>query len=176
MEEYKIINWLIQIAEKTEIVTWLIDKTKIIIDDKLIELRKLKNVFGNFDTFINNQEIEGGDLWVISNFSKFDKIINPNSIISKWCIIGKLGYFNFIKTYFKYVWKYFYKRKDLNIVHRTYMSFKKANQNVCRFKIGIDVNKYFNEKTKFDKQIKELFDDKNIDRIYIYSYKEIEQP
>lgn len=171
MEEYKIINWLIQIAEKTEIINWLIDKTKIIIDNKLIELHKLINVFGNYETFINNQTEEGNDLWIINNYSKFDKVINPNKVLSNWCIIGKLGYWNFIKKYIKYSWQYWKKRNDLNIIHRIYISFKKANKNVYRFRIGIDVNKYFKEKTKFDNQIKKLFNNKDIDRIYLYTYK-----
>lgn len=168
MEQYKIIKILCNILPIKDIKNIINEKIKITIHDKFIELDKLVNVFGDFETFINNQNINGNDMYIISNLSNY---IDKQKISGNWIIICKLGYFNFIKFYIKYLCHYYKKRKDLNFIHRIYISIRKSNCNIFRIKCCIDINNYFKEKEKFDNQIKELFNTKQIDRIYIYKYK-----
>lgn len=134
------------------------------IKNIFIKSKFLINIFENFDSFKENQQIIGNDLWKIINISCFNI---DKEILSNYYIECKVTYIKFIINWYKYFIVYLYKRKDLNIISRLYITFLKTNRNVFRFKFYVDINTYIKNMEKYDNQIKELFDTNQIDKIYI---------
>ena len=129
-----------------------------------IKSKFLVNIFGNFDSFKENQQITGNDLWKIINISYFNI---DKEILSNYYIECKVGYITFIINWYNWFKIYYNKRNDLNIISRLYITFLKTNRNVFRFKFYVDINAYIKNMEKYDNQIKELFNTNQIDRIYI---------
>ena len=134
------------------------------IQNIFIKSNFLVNIFGNFDSFKENQQVIGNDLWRIINISNFNI---DKEILSNYYIECKVGYITFIINWFKWFNAYYNKRNDLNIISRLYITFLKTNRNVFRFKFYVDINYYIKNMEKYDNQIKELFNNNQIDRIYI---------
>ena len=157
------------------IIKNLINVLPININDKLVELDYLVNVFGTYESFIKNKETEGCDLWIIAHFDKAEYLFNKDKVIGEWSIVGKISLFHYLNNYIKYWHKYFWDRKDLyfftKLLQRIYITTKKTNRNVKRFKIGINISQYLLKEKEYNEKIKQLFDNKEIDNIYIYKVK-----
>jgi len=137
-------------------------------DRLVIEIGPIENSFGTYEAFIKSVDdfLDEEDMNILSMLCKDDKHV-------KFCLIGKIGYFHFIKKYFQWVYKYFKKRKDLDLIRRIVITFKKSYKYIYRYNYNtcIDINYYFLNQEANNKKIKNLFDNKKIDRLNLYRYK-----
>lgn len=133
-----------------------------------IEIGPIENSFGTYEAFIKSVDdfLDEEDMHILSMLCKDDKHV-------KFCLIGKIGYFHFIKKYFQWVCKYFKKRKDLDLIRRIVITFKKSYKYIYRYNYNtcIDINCYFLHPYENNERIKKLFDNKEIDRLNLYRYK-----
>lgn len=129
------------------------------------------DIFGNYEVFIkeqNNEEL--GHLGrIIKSIEKYGK---EDRKYYNWLIIGKKGYFKYLKDASIYFCKYFYKRSDLNLLNRIRLSLMKTKNWVGRIKYVINIYKYLRYKDANDKEIKRLFDNNEISSIYLYRLRD----
>lgn len=127
-------------------------------------------IFGNYNTFIYDQTNKNGFLYKLLKFISTYKLSEEEKESYNWLIICKKGYIKYIKDCFEYFMNYFSKRSDLNFFTRLKLSVLKTKHWVGRAKFVADIYDFKLSKEKYNKKIKELFDNKEIDRIYIYKY------
>ena len=129
--------------------------------------KNIADMFGNYDTFINEQKNE--------ELGHFGRILKPllnysieNRKYYNWIIVGKKGYIKYLIDCVIYFYTYFCKRSDLDLLNRIRVSLMKTIHWVGRIKYVIDIYEYIRNKDKNDKEIKKLFDDKEIESVYLY--------
>ena len=143
--------------------------TDLEINDRLvIEIGPIENSFGNYESFIksSNDFLNEEDMNIL-------RILCQDNTHINFCLVGKIGYFNFIKKYIKWIYNYLKKRKDLDFIRRIFITFKKSYKYIYRYNYNtcIDINSYFLNQDAYNKKIKDLFDNKEIDRLNLYRYK-----
>lgn len=151
----------------------LYERPAFIIHNKLIKLYDFINSYGNYSAFINSKKNLEDDMTQLKMIYKYDKN-NYNDKLN-YCLVGKIGYIDFFINECKWIYKYFKKRSDLDIIRRIYVTGKKAIKNIFIFNYNtcIDIKDYFDDPELYNKRIKRKFDENIIDRINLYKYIEV---
>lgn len=151
----------------------LYERPAFIIHNKFIKIDEFLNSYGNYLTFINSKEDLEDDITQLKMIYKYNK--NKYNTKLNYCLIGKVGYINFFIKECKWIYKYFKKRSDLDIIRRIYVTGKKAIKNIFKFNYHtcIDITDYFNDPELYNLRIKRIFDEHKIDRINLYKYIEV---
>lgn len=133
----------------------------------------LINIYGSYDKFIEDQNNESTNLrYLKEKFEEFEKYGNEN-IFGNYYILYNIGYINFILLWIKFFIGYFWKRKDLNILTRLYISLRKTNRVSYLYYMAFDdIGLYFLRKDASDKHIKYLFENCGAKRLCLYRYSE----
>lgn len=137
-----------------------------------IDVTSTLNIWGNYDTFFESQTDYQSELytfiWICENNVNDLKYSDYKSIGINVYIIGKIGYIKFTKRFISFICKFIYRRSDLNIFTRFYLAFIKAYQTIKRNQFQIEIDKFTNNQLNSNKRIFELFNTKQIDRLYLY--------
>lgn len=151
----------------------LYKKPRFKIKNNVIRIDEFLNSYGNFTAFLNDfKDEEDGNLSLLKflyNYLENDSI--------QYCLVGKIGYKKMFKLYFKWFKYYFNSRKDLDLVRRLYVTFKKSYKYLYRYNYNtcIDIVLYFKRQDYWNERIINMFNNKEIDRLNLYSYKIAEQ-
>lgn len=139
-----------------------------------IEDNLTAEIYGNYEKFAIDQISEDAILYKIMKFAKGYKKLKEDEEIDtgSWVFVCKRGYVKFSKECLKYFWKYFKRRSDLNLLTRLKMSILKTKRWVTRIVYVCDAESFSECPELFNKKIKRLFDNKEIDRIYIYKTRD----
>lgn len=133
----------------------------------------LINIYGSYEYFIESQNKDiyslNGDLALLKREDDFKKIIPEiNCPLSDWYLCTKITIKEYIKRFFISFNKCYKERNDLNFFYKIYISFIKANRNTHKLNSYQDLRYYFSTKENSDKYLKEQFDNKIINKIYLY--------
>jgi len=123
-------------------------------------------IYGNYEKFKKDQNTEGTLLYKLIEFTKACTLADKK--FYGWVIVCKKGYIKYWKDCFDYFIEYYSKRSDLNFLTRLKMSLLKTKRWVGRVRYSVDMFHYIIFPENYNKKIKKLFDNKEIDRIYIY--------
>ena len=152
--------------------------TLISIDDikKFLNIdnTNVLDIWGNYDAFFDSQTNPQTELstyvWICENNIKDFKYDEYKRLGMSIYIIGKIGYIKFCKEYLKFIFNFLYKRNDLNIFTRLYLSIIKASQKIKRNRFQIEINKFTNNQIQSNKYIFKLFKERKINRLYLYKF------
>lgn len=147
----------------------LYKKPSFCIKHSIVRIGEFLNSYGNFEALLKDMDNnEDGNLSQLKYLYKFDKCDDD----LHYCLVGKIGYINMFKLYFKWIYKYFNERKDLDIIRRIYITAKKSYKYLYRYNYNtcIDVGMYLYRQDYWNSKIKEMFDNKKIDRLNLYKY------
>ena len=131
---------------------------------------KTVDIYGDFNTFINNQEDGYSFLYKLISYRKtlHMKDLYYERKHHDWYIVCKKGYLRYLKDLIVYFYKEFIRRNDLNFFTRIKISILKAKRLITRNKYITNISSYITRKHIHDTRIKKLFDEHKIDRIYLY--------
>ena len=139
-----------------------------------IDNTKVLDIWGNYDAFFDSQTNPQTELstyvWICENNIEDLKYDEYKRLGMSIYIIGKIGYIKFCKEYLKFILNFLYKRNDLNIFTRLYLSIIKASQKIKRNKFQIEINKFTTSQVKSNKYIYKLFKERKINRLYLYKF------
>ena len=122
----------------------------------------LANVYGNYNTFVNDIFIKALKNTVYNLQDEKDK---ENFY---WVIICKKKLYNYVKDLFEYFIEYYKKRNDLNFFLRLKISILKTIRWVRRINFVVDIFHYSHFTELYNKRIKKLFDERKTNNVYVY--------
>lgn len=168
MDYLSLISLLDKIPYEKVIELCTIKKKSFMIHNKIVKKDKLLNSFGSYNAFIWATKRPIEDICILkflvnSEYSEDDIY---------YCLIGRIGIRQLCIKYINWWFKYFYRRSDLDLFRRIYITFKKAKHVIYRnnFKYSIDIIDYFKNPDYFNKFIKEGFELKKFKRLDLYTY------
>lgn len=151
--------------------------------EELLKLLQIEDnitveIYGNYERFAIEQISEEAILYKIIKFVKGYKEYKKENEdrkfnTSSWILVCKKGYIKYLKELLTYFYKYFCKRSDLNFFTRLKMSILKSKRWVSRIVYTLDIEQFCECPEIFNKKICRLFENKEIDRIYIYKTVDI---
>lgn len=145
------------------------------IKEYFVKSKYLINIYGSYDYFKESQNFDiknlDGDFYRIRNLDKCKLFLNKEIPISDYYLYTEITFYNYIKSLYFTFTQYYKKREDLCFIDKIRMSFLKTKRNIYKFNSFIDIREYYNNTIKYDKQFKTLFDNKLINKIYLYKKK-----
>ena len=153
-----------------EYITSLNDLLKSESFNKLFKSKKshICDVYGNYETFINNIEDKESTLSCIIDCINMQSLKDLKESQFVYFLTGKKNYINYFLEVINTFLSYFWFRKDLDIITRIHMSYLYTIHHKHRVKFGTTIVKYLRRQEENNKKIKKKFDDKEIDLLYVY--------
>ena len=151
----------------------LYKKPRFKIRNNVIRIDEFLNSYGNFNAFLADfKDSDDGNLCILKFL--YNVLENENM---QYCLVGKIGYKKMFKKYFEWLRNYFNSRQDLDLIRRIYVTLKKSYKYLYRYNYNtcIDIVMYFKRQDYWDEKIMNMFNNKEIDRLNLYSYKIEEQ-
>ena len=133
------------------------------------------DIFGSYNYFLESLNNPQSELytyiWVCENGDKDVSYNDYKKLGMSIYIIGKIGYIKVIKEYLKFIFSFWFYRRDLNIFTRIYLSFIKAKHKIIRNRFQIEIDKFTKSQINSSDRIQELFETKKISRLYLYKFE-----
>ena len=148
------------------------------VDDlkKLIKSKdgKIIDIWGNCESLFTDKAIikkihEDFGLDDVYTSVLKDKDINKE--YPKLYLVAKIGIFKSIKRFFNTFFKTICERRDLNFITRLYLSFIKSKFAARHTIVIFPLIMYRDYPEPLNNLFKKMFEDKIIDRIYLYKYE-----
>ena len=137
------------------------------LQNKIVKKEKFLNSFGSYNGFIWATKRINEDIHILKDIINCDEDGEYN-----YCLIGRLGIRQFIIKYINDWFNYFYRRSDLDIFRRIYITFKKTKKLAHRnnYKYCFDLTTYFKQPKIGNMVINRGFTNKEFKRLNLYTY------
>lgn len=159
----------ISINDIQYVINNLYKKPRFRVKDNIIRIGKLLNCYGSYNGFLKDfTDFKDGDLTSLEILYE-DTDLRDNL---HYCFVGKYGYKRFFKRYISWVYEYYNSRTDLDFIRRILITLIKSHKYLYRYNYNtcIDLGLYFDRREFYNYKIEQLFINKDIDRLNLYTY------